>query len=330
MAKKTVTYANSGVDVEIGDKFVENIKPLVRQTKRLGDVEENIGGFGGLFDIKALNYKHPILVSSTDGVGTKLRIAKELNIHSSVGIDLVAMCVNDIVVQGAQPLFFMDYIATSKIDLNQLQEVMKGIVEGCKQAGCSLLGGETAEMPGFYGVGEYDLAGFAVGVVEKENLLPKKNIKEGDLIIGLPSSGIHSNGFSLVRKVLPVIDKGLLTPTKIYVKTCLKLIEKDLVKAFAHITGGGITENIPRVFDETFSAKINLNSWEIPSIFKAIQNEANIEDLELLRTFNCGIGMVAIIDEKKLEEFSSTMRLLKEEFYVIGKIIKGSGQVIYT
>lgn len=330
MGKKTVTYANSGVNVEVGNRFIENIKPLVRQTKRLGNIEEDIGGFGGLFDIKALNYKHPILVSSTDGVGTKLRIAKELNIHSSVGIDLVAMCVNDIVVQGAQPLFFMDYIATSKIDLNQLQEVMKGIVEGCKQAGCSLLGGETAEMPDFYALGEYDLAGFAVGIVEKENLLPKKNIKEGDLIIGLPSSGLHSNGFSLVRKVLQVIDKELLTPTKIYVKICLNLIEKDLVKAFAHITGGGITENVPRVFDETFSAEINLSSWEIPSIFRNIQNEANIEDLELFKTFNCGIGMVAIIDEEKLEEFSSNMRLLKEEFYVIGKMIKGQGQVVYT
>jgi len=328
MAKQTINYASSGVDIDAGDRFVEKIKPLAKATKRLGVVEE-IGGFGALFDIMALKYKNPLLVASTDGVGTKLKIAEELNIHNTVGIDLVAMCVNDIVVQGAEPLFFMDYIATGKLEVDKMKEVVAGIADGCKQANCALIGGETAEMPGFYKAGEYDLAGFAVGIVERDRLLPKKNIQEGDLIIGLPSSGIHSNGYSLVRKVVKVIDKDLLTPTKIYVKTCLELARADLVKGFSHITGGGITENLPRIFNENLSAKINLNAWERPSIFNLIQNEANIDELEMLRTFNCGIGMIAIIDENNLEAFSKKMISLREEFFVIGEMISGDGRVVY-
>lgn len=306
------TYAAAGVNIEAGNSLVEKIKPLAKATTRLGS-NTNLGGFGGLFDLKACGYNDPILVSGTDGVGTKLKIAQELNIHNTIGIDLVAMCVNDVIVQGAEPLFFLDYFACGKLDVEEASDVVAGIAEGCQQAGCALIGGETAEMPGMYAEGEYDLAGFTVGAVEREEILPKSNIEVGDAIIALPSSGIHSNGYSLVRKILAdnkinftdivegfdrPIGEVLLTPTKIYVKECLELIKNFNVKALAHITGGGITENLPRVFQDGIGASIDLSNWKLPLLFKWLQEKGDVELQELLKTFNCGVGMIIVVPQE--------------------------------
>lgn len=307
--KDPLTYSMSGVDIAAGDRLVKSITALTDSTKRPGTMG-SIGGFGGLFDLKAAGYSDPILVSGTDGVGTKLKIAQSFHFHDTIGIDLVAMCVNDILAQGAEPLFFLDYFACGKLDPGVAKQVIAGITEGCRQAGCSLIGGETAEMPGMYAIGDYDLAGFSVGAVERDKVLPRADIKDGDVIIGFPSSGIHSNGYSLVRKVVeraglrytdraPFVEtkklgEVLLTPTKIYVQMLLSAVKKGYIKALAHITGGGLTENIPRVLPPGFGAFLDCNNWNIQPVFKWIANEGNIGDEEMLRTFNCGLGMVAI------------------------------------
>ncbi len=332
--KKTINYKDSGVDIDAGNELIQRIKPFAKSTTRAG-ADTNLGGFGGLFDLAKCNYKDPILVSATDGVGTKLKIAKELDIHDTIGVDLVAMCVNDLIVQGAQPLFFLDYFSSSKLSIDVASDVIKGIAKGCKMANCALIGGETAEMPGIYAPNEYDLAGFSVGAVERDQILPKNNIQENDIILGLKSSGVHSNGFSLVRYILKEkniklthklsgkeIGKLLLEPTKIYVKSCLKSIQTDKVKALSHITGGGLIENIPRVLPKNLQIDIDYNSWKLPELFSFLQKEGNVEDKEMYRTFNCGIGMVLILEEKDLEIVQKSLQKEGEESIVIGKIIK--------
>ncbi|XP_033215514.1 trifunctional purine biosynthetic protein adenosine-3 [Belonocnema kinseyi] len=335
-----LTYKSSGVNIEAGDSFVENIKNLVSSTKRSG-VLGSIGGFGGLFDAKAAGYQDPLLVSGTDGVGTKLKIAIECNKHETVGIDLVAMCVNDVLAHGAEPLFFLDYFACGKLDVGKAADVVRGIVEGCKQAGCALVGGETAEMPEMYAEGEYDLAGFAVGAVERNNLLPRKSeMKINDVVIGLPSSGVHSNGFSLVRKTLKLANKSysdpapfsnsnksfgeeLLKPTKIYTKGVLPALRTNLVKGFAHITGGGLTENIPRVLPDGFSVHLDATQWKIPPVFGWLAIAGGISKPEMLRTFNCGIGAVIICSPENKQ--SVLDKLKGEEPVVIGNLIPHKG-----
>ncbi|KAG7209007.1 hypothetical protein KM043_015174 [Ampulex compressa] len=332
-----LTYKSSGVDIEAGDSLVSAIKPATCSTKRTGTVG-SIGGFGGLFDVKAAGYNDPILVSGTDGVGTKLKIAHECEKHDTIGIDLVAMCVNDVLAHGAEPLFFLDYFACGRLDVNVAANVVNGISEGCKRAGCSLVGGETAEMPDMYADGEYDLAGFAVGAVERTDLLPRTNdIKEGDVIIGLPSSGVHSNGFSLVRKVLKLADKTytdvapfsqtgktigdeLLEPTKIYVKGVLPALRTNLVKAFAHITGGGLTENIPRVLPKDASAVLDANKWTIQPVFGWLATIGNISTQEMLRTFNCGIGAILVCAKEHQQKVLDNLK--GENPRVIGSISK--------
>lgn len=329
------SYEKAGVSIERANRFTEIIKPLAKKTAR-PEVLGGIGGFGALFALQS--YHEPVLVSGTDGVGTKLKIAFALNRHDTIGIDLVAMCVNDILVQGAEPLFFLDYFATSKLELAVGQAVIAGIAQGCLEAGCALVGGETAEMPGMYKEGEYDLAGFAVGVVEKKKILPKTDIRPGDLLLALPSSGLHSNGFSLVRRLLdekgialeqPFTDQQtlgevLLTPTRIYVKTILALLAQVEIKALAHITGGGIIENIPRVLPDDCGIVLHKN-WPWPAIFSWLEKEGQIERMEMLRTFNCGIGMVIIIDPKDLENTLAFLRSLGEEPFLLGHIKRGSG-----
>ncbi len=332
--KKVTSYKDSGVDIDAGNELVERIKPLAKSTKRIG-ADTNLGGFGGLFDLAKCNFKDPILVSGTDGVGTKLKIAAELEIHDTIGIDLVAMCVNDLVVQGAQPLFFLDYFASSKLSVDQAVDVIKGITSGCKLANCALIGGETAEMPGIYQKGEYDLAGFCVGAVEREEILPKDNVKEGDIIIGLKSSGFHSNGFSLIRHILKeknisldhklsgkTLGELLLEPTRIYVKSCLEATKTGKVKALSHITGGGLTENIPRVLPENLQANIDYTSWKLSELFAFFKDQGNITDIEMRRTFNCGIGMVLICDKKDQEIVQKILTQNGEEPLIIGTITK--------
>jgi phosphoribosylformylglycinamidine cyclo-ligase len=331
VVKAKVTYADAGVNIDAGNALVERIKPLAKATARKG-LMGGIGGFGALFDLKATGYKDPILVSSTDGVGTKIKLAQQLNKHDTIGIDLVAMCVNDLVVQGAEPLFFLDYFATSKLEVKVAEAVIKGIADGCKLAGCALVGGETAEMPGIYSLGEYDLAGFAVGAVERKAILPAK-VKAGDVILGLASSGVHSNGYSLVRHLAKDFSakapfvKGktlgdvFLTPTRIYVKSCLAAIKGGGVKALAHITGGGLTENIPRVLPENVSAEINMKSWELPAAFEWLQETGNIAGAEMLRTFNCGIGMVLVVAADKAGTVKTTLKRAGETVYEIGHIV---------
>ena len=303
-----LTYAQSGVDIDAGNKLIDNIKPAASKTSRAG-VISSLGGFGALFDLKDAGLIDPILVSATDGVGTKLRIAIELEILDTIGIDLVAMCVNDLICQGAEPLFFLDYFATGNLDLEKATKVISGIAEGCSMSNCALIGGETAEMPGMYKGADFDLAGFAVGAFERGLHLPKP-IKNGDLIIGLPSSGIHSNGFSLVRKIVeisglnynspsPFSDNSLglelLTPTEIYAKPCLKVIETGQILGLAHITGGGLTENIIRILEPGLGLEINLESWTLPAVFNWLASAGSVDPVEMLKTFNCGIGMVLII-----------------------------------
>lgn len=330
---QSISYKDAGVDIEAGDQLVERIKPFAKKTMR-AEVLGGIGGFGSLFEVPK-KYKEPILVSGTDGVGTKLKLAFELNKHDTVGIDLVAMSVNDILVQGAEPLFFLDYFACGKLDVDTASQVIKGIAEGCTQSGCALVGGETAEMPGMYPAGEYDLAGFAVGVVEKSEIIDGKTIQSGDVVIGLASSGAHSNGYSLIRKIISnekadflgsfdgkTLKDIVMEPTKIYVKSILKLKETIQIKGMAHITGGGITENIPRILGEDLMAEIQSSSWPLPKLFQWLQEKGNIPNIELYRTFNCGIGMAIVIDQKDVVKAKQILEEFNETVYEIGVIRK--------
>ena len=330
MTNKPLTYKDAGVDIDAGNELVERIRPLVKQTQR-PEVLAGLGGFGGMFALPPGRYREPVLVSGTDGVGTKLMLAQHLNCHTTIGIDLVAMCVNDVLVQGAEPLFFLDYFACGKLDNDVASAVIEGIAEGCLQAGAALIGGETAEMPDMYSDGEYDLAGFTVGAVEREDLIDGSDIASGDAIIGIASSGPHSNGYSLIRKVLdrspnseidgsPASER-LLAPTRIYVKPILALMQSVKVKGLAHITGGGITENIPRVLQDSVNAEIDTKSWSPGPVFDWLAEHGNIETSEMRRTFNCGVGMVVIVDAADADE---TVRILNEQ----GENAWKAGQII--
>ena len=328
---ESLTYRAAGVDIDAGDQLVENIKPFAKRTQRPG-VLAGIGGFGALFEISR-KYREPVLVSGTDGVGTKLKLAFELRRHDTIGIDLVAMSVNDILVQGAEPLFFLDYFACGRLDVATATEVVKGIAAGCEQAGCALIGGETAEMPGMYPAGEYDLAGFAVGIVEKSAIIDGSTIAAGDVVLGLASSGAHSNGYSLIRKIIenarvdlatqfdgrPLSD-SILAPTRIYVKPVLKLIGQVPVKGLAHITGGGLVENIPRVLPETLTAHLERAAWSMPPLFGWLQEQGNVSDAEMHRVFNCGIGMVAIVSPQDAAAAETLLRDAGETVSRIGTI----------
>ncbi|MDY6848215.1 MAG: phosphoribosylformylglycinamidine cyclo-ligase [Thermodesulfobacteriota bacterium] len=338
MKEKSVnTYKEAGVDIEAGNRFVQMIKPLVKATSR-PEVLTDIGGFGGLFSLNAGKYKKPTLVSSTDGVGTKLKLAFLMDKHDTVGIDLVAMCVNDIVVQGAEPLFFLDYLATGKLAPEKAVEIVRGISAGCVEAGCALIGGETAEMPGFYNEGEYDLAGFTVGVVDDNDIIDGSTITVGDKIIGIASSGLHSNGFSLARKVFfdslnltvdshvdelgEVLGEALLRPTRIYVKTILNLIRDFQIKGMAHITGGGLLENVPRVLPRNCCARIERDAWPKSALFEMLREQGNIDETEMYRTFNYGIGMALIVPTEQADDIMVRLSGLKEEAFLIGEIGK--------
>lgn len=339
--KNGLTYAQAGVDIDAGDALVEAIKPLAKSTARPG-ADASLGGFGGLFDLKAAGFKDPLLVAGTDGVGTKLKVAIESGIHDTVGIDLVAMSVNDIVVQGAEPLLFLDYFATGKLDVTVGTAVIKGVAEGCLQAGCALVGGETAEMPGMYARGDYDLAGFAIGAVERDQVLPRRDMAAGDIVLGLQSSGVHSNGYSLVRRV--VTDQGLkyeapapfakgeslgralLAPTRIYVKSALAAIRGSDVKGLAHITGGGLTENMPRVVPDDLDIEIDLTSWTPLPIFQWLARTGGIEEREMLRTFNCGIGMIVVVSPQRADEAAHLLTAAGEKVFRLGSLIKGNGE----
>lgn len=332
-------YQKAGVDINLGNTFIDRIKPLIRQTFS-PEVITDIGGFSGLFRLDPSAYAEPVLVSSTDGVGTKLKIAQQLNRHQTIGIDLVAMCVNDIIVQGARPLFFLDYLATGRLDLETTTAIIEGVVAGCKQAGCALIGGETAEMPGCYPVGEYDLAGFVVGIVEREKIINGSTIRPGDRIIGLASSGLHSNGYSLVRKiffedlridpreVIPelglTLGEELLKPTRIYVRSILSLIKEYPVKGMAHITGGGIIDNLPRVLPAECQARIAQNSWEIPPVFFLLRRLGGVSDKEVHHVFNNGLGMILIVPEKETDGILSLLKEQGETCFSIGEIVPRS------
>ena len=332
MSKPSLSYKDAGVDINAGNELVERIKPHVKRTTR-PEVIGGLGGFGALCAIPG-KYKEPILVSGTDGVGTKLRLAIDLKKHDTIGIDLVAMCVNDLVVQGAEPLFFLDYYATGKLDVDVASDVVKGIPEGCVQSGCALVGGETAEMPGMYHAGDYDLAGFCVGVVEKSEIIDGSQVKVGDALIALGSSGPHSNGYSLIRKVIDVaginpateqldgrpLSEQVLAPTKIYVKSVLALIKQTEVHAIAHLTGGGFWENIPRVLPKNTKAVINESSWEWQPVFKWLQEKSNIETYEMYRTFNCGVGMVIALPQSQVETALAILKQSGENAWLIGHI----------
>jgi phosphoribosylformylglycinamidine cyclo-ligase len=336
-----LTYADAGVDIDAGNALVNAIKPMVRATRRPG-ADGEIGGFGGIFDLKAAGFSDPLLVAANDGVGTKLKVAIEANRHGTVGIDLVAMCVNDLVVQGAEPLFFLDYFATGKLEPEQGAAIVKGIAEGCIMAGAALIGGETAEMPGMYAKGDYDLAGFAVGAVERDQLLPRKDITAGDVLLGLASSGVHSNGYSLVRRIVAdagigwdddapfapgiALGEALLEPTRIYVKAMLAAIrETGGVKAMAHITGGGFTENIPRVLPDDLAATINLDAVTPPAVFCWLATSGGMDEREMLRTFNCGIGMVVVVDAALADEVAAVLAREGEGVSRIGALVPRNG-----
>ncbi len=338
-----ITYSSAGVDVNEGQRAVGLMKKYVKDTFTAG-VMEDIGGFGGLFALDLKDMKEPVLVAGTDGVGTKLKLAFMMDKHDSIGQDCVAMCVNDILCQGAKPLFFLDYIATGRLEAEKAAEIVKGIAQGCKMAGCALIGGETAEMPGFYADGEYDVAGFSVGMVDKERVITGKSIEAGDVVIGVASSGVHSNGFSLVRKVFfemqnmstnayveelgETLGEALLRPTKIYVKPVLELLKSIEVKGMAHITGGGFYENIPRILPSTTAVEIELNSWKIPPIFNLIQRLADIAMEEMFGTFNMGVGLMLVVRPEEAEAAVDILKQQKETASVIGRIIKGDKQVI--
>jgi len=335
LSNERVTYKEAGVDIAAGNSFVNMIKPLVKSTFR-PEVMAEIGGFGGLFSLNTAKYKNPVLVSGTDGVGTKLKIAFMADRHDTVGIDLVAMCVNDIVVQGAEPLFFLDYLATGRLLPEKAAAIVKGIAEGCRQAGCALIGGETAEMPGFYADGEYDIAGFSVGVVDREHIIDGSGIAVGNRLIGIASSGLHSNGYSLARKLvfdrmglsidseLPGVGRSvadeLLTPTRIYIRSVLNLLKDFTINGIAHITGGGLLENIPRVLPRSCRATLHLSSWERPVLFDLLRDAGNVERDEMYRTFNMGIGMVLVVAEKDAEDMLYRLNGLGERAWIIGEI----------
>ena len=335
--KASLSYRDAGVDIDAGNSLVERIKPLAAATQRPG-VMAGLGGFGALFELPLDRYREPVLVSGTDGVGTKLKLAMDMRRHDSIGIDLVAMCVNDLIVQGAEPLFFLDYYATGKLDVEAATDVVKGIAEGCRQAGAALVGGETAEMPGMYQGSDYDLAGFCVGVVEKSRIIDGSAVKPGDALIGLGASGPHSNGYSLIRKVIETCDadlnqpfdgatlgERLLEPTRIYVKPLLALLEKTGIHAMAHITGGGLLENLPRVMPEGTRARIDAASWQRPAVFDWLQEQGNIADEEMYRTFNCGIGMVLVMDAAEAEAALAQLQKDGLRASLIGHIETGKG-----
>ena len=330
-----LTYADAGVSIDAGNSLVDRIKPLAKSTARIGS-DAGIGGFGALFDLKAAGYTDPLLVSGTDGVGTKLKIAIDSGIHNTVGIDLVAMCVNDLVVQGAEPLFFLDYFATGRLSVDVAEQVIAGIAEGCRQAGCALIGGETAEMPGMYSDGDYDLAGFAVGAVERADALTGENVAAGDVLIGLASSGVHSNGFSLVRKVLALeglefdapspwsvnqtVGEALLNPTRIYTSAALAAIKVGGVHGICHITGGGFYENLPRIVPKSLAVRINTNSWVRPTVFDWIADAGGVHPGEMYRTFNCGIGMVLSVAPEQADAIIQTVQAHGETAFHIGTV----------
>ncbi|QAX29906.1 phosphoribosylformylglycinamidine cyclo-ligase [Leisingera sp. NJS204] len=336
--KKGLTYADAGVDIDAGNALVDRIKPAAKRTNRSG-VASGLGGFGALFDLKAAGYNDPILVGATDGVGTKLRIAIDTGVVDGVGIDLVAMCVNDLVCQGAEPLFFLDYFATGKLETETAARIIEGIAEGCVRSGCALIGGETAEMPGMYPEGDFDLAGFAVGAMERGTALPE-GVAEGDVLLGLASDGVHSNGYSLVRKLVDVSGLGwdadcpfgegtlgaaLLTPTRLYVKQCLAAVRAGGVHALAHITGGGLTENLPRVLPEDLGADIDLNAWELPPVFKWMAETGNIAEAEMLKTFNCGIGMILSVSADRADALTEILEGEGETVARLGTVTAGAG-----
>jgi phosphoribosylformylglycinamidine cyclo-ligase len=339
-----LTYAQAGVDIDAGNAMVDKIKPLVRSTRRKG-ADAEIGGFGGLFDLKAAGFMDPILVAANDGVGTKVKIAIESGIHDTVGIDLVAMCVNDLIVQGAEPLFFLDYYATGKLDPDAGVAIVKGIAAGCVESGCALIGGETAEMPGLYSEGDYDLAGFAVGAAERGSLLPKGAPTPGDVVFGLPSSGVHSNGFSLVRRIVErtglawdapapfapgqTLARALLTPTRLYVKPVLAALKAtNGILALAHITGGGFPDNIPRVLPEDIAVRLDLASFDVPPVFGWLAREGGVAESEMLRTFNCGIGMIVVAQADKADEVEQALRAAGESPVRVGQIIARDGEPV--
>ncbi len=332
--KTALSYRQSGVDIDAGNTLVDRIKPAVRETFRPG-VLEGPGGFGALFELPAGRFQSPVLVSGTDGVGTKLKLAGMMNRHHTIGIDLVAMCVNDIIVCGAEPLYFLDYFATGKLNVEQAETIINGIAQGCARAGCALVGGETAEMPGIYAAGDYDLAGFAVGVVEKNDMITPQRVGAGDTVIGLASSGPHANGYSLIRKIIEItgsdlgqefegttLGEVLLTPTRIYVKTILALLESIEITAIAHITGGGLPDNLPRVLPPGVSARISRSSWSMPPVFQWLQEGGRVEQAEMLRTFNCGIGMVVCVHPRDADTAITRLEDLGETVFVLGEIVE--------
>jgi len=329
----SLTYKDSGVDITKGNQLIEKIKPIAKSTLRPG-VLGGLGGFGAMFEIPLEKYKNPVLISGTDGVGTKLKVAEMLNKHDTIGIDLVAMCVNDLIVQGAEPLFFLDYYATGSLNPEIATSVIEGIGEGCRQSGCSLIGGETAEMPGMYNGEEYDLAGFCVGIVDKNQVIDGSKVNEGDHIVALGSSGPHSNGYSLIRKVLekstPSAEQlnSLIEPTRIYVKSVLHLANTLPVHAISHITGGGLLENIPRVLPDHLSAKLNSNSWSQPEIFKWLQKEGNIDSHEMYRVLNCGVGMVVIISKESSSQAIEHLSACGENAWLIGEVVHSKGEQV--
>ncbi|MBB4001053.1 phosphoribosylformylglycinamidine cyclo-ligase [Aurantimonas endophytica] len=339
-----LTYRDAGVDIDAGNELVRRIKPHVRATARRG-ADGEIGGFGGLFDLKAAGFTDPLLVAANDGVGTKLRVAIETGIHDTIGIDLVAMCVNDLVVQGAEPLFFLDYYATGKLDPAEGEAIVRGIAEGCRQAGCALIGGETAEMPGLYADKDYDLAGFAVGAVERDRLLPAGGIVAGDMILGLASSGVHSNGYSLVRRIVELsgasydepapfdasrsLGAALIEPTRIYVKPLLSVFaETSGIKALAHITGGGFVENIPRVLPDTLRADIDLFAVPVPPVFGWLSRTGGVAEAEMLRTFNCGIGMIVVVSEADAATVGALLQAAGETVVPLGRVLERKGEAV--
>ena len=338
-AKKPATYSDAGVDIDAGNELIERIKPLVESTRRDG-VLGGIGGFGGLFELAGGRYQQPVLVAGTDGVGTKLKLAIELDLHNTVGIDLVAMCANDVVVQGAEPLFFLDYYGCARLDTTVAASVIEGIAEGCRQAGAALLGGETAELPGMYQEPDYDLAGFCVGIAEKDALVDGSMISAGDRLVGLASSGPHSNGYSLIRKLLAdsgksadsswnggTLGQQLLVPTRIYVSAILKLLDACPVHGIAHITGGGLPDNLARILPQSVDAHLEPTAWQRQRIFDWLQDQGRIEPREMYRTFNCGIGMVVIVPEQCVDEAVALLTDEGETAAIIGEVVAGSGQV---
>jgi phosphoribosylformylglycinamidine cyclo-ligase len=342
MPNDSITYKDAGVDIDAGEALVARIAPAARATSRPG-TGADLGGFGGLFDLKAAGFKDPVLVASTDGVGTKLKIAIETGLFDGIGQDLVAMCVNDIVVQGAEPLFFLDYYASGKLDVDAAARVIQGIARACKESGCALIGGETAEMPGLYAKGDFDLAGFSVGAVERGLVLPRSDEMEpGDVLIGVASSGVHSNGYSLVRKLVEKsglgwdapapfaksvkLGEALMTPTRLYVKSALEAMRVGGVKGFAHITGGGITENLPRVLPDGLDAEVELTSWTLPSVFAWLAKQGAVETSEMLRTFNCGIGLVAVVEEKNSGHVIEAFQQSGDKAVRLGRLVPATGE----